>query len=107
MFYVNVVKVLSQRFEIYLLKPGIAHACNIHIFVSAVKIENCNRKKDTRICNILVKTLIVGYRRQNIHYENLPMQNTEIFSAEKKKNSNFTRKKKYIFLNFAQNIDGG
>ena len=40
-----------------------------------------------------------------IHYENMPMQNTEIFSHIK--NENFSVFFFYIFLIFAQNIDCG
>ena len=39
------------------------------------------------------------------HYENMPMQYTEIFKVVK--NENFQKKKNDIFLIFAQNIDCG
>ena len=41
----------------------------------------------------------------SIHYENMPMQYTEIFKVVK--NENFQWKKSDIFLIFAQNIDCG
>ena len=41
----------------------------------------------------------------SIHYENMPMQYTEIFIGVK--NENFQQKKFDIFLIFAQNIDCG
>ena len=40
-----------------------------------------------------------------LHYENMPMQNTEIFKVVK--NENFHQKNFDIFLIFAQNIDCG
>ena len=40
-----------------------------------------------------------------MHYENMPMQYTEIFKLVK--NENFSRKCFYILLTFAQNIDCG
>ena len=44
------------------------------------------------------------------HYENMPMQNTEIFKVVKNENfhkKNFHKKNFDIFLIFAQNIDCG
>ena len=47
------------------------------------------------------------YYRESMcfHYENLPMQYTELFVGIK--NENFQHKKIYMFLIFVQNIDCG
>ena len=42
-----------------------------------------------------------------MHYENLPMQYTEIFWAFKIENFQLKKKKLIFFLIFAQNIDCG
>ena len=47
----------------------------------------------------------ISYNQKEKHYENMPMQYTEIFIGVK--NENFQQKKFDIFLIFAQNIDCG
>ena len=57
-------------------------------------------------CNIFVMVhTILSFPPGVLHYENLPMQYTEIFILTK--NENFQEKGFDIFLIFAQNIDCG